>query len=81
LYSSVGGLSGETAVTVGGAPYTITTRYTNSGTPITKATQYAYEQLQALGLSVSYHSWSSSGYSNRNVIGVIPGTTQPGEMS
>lgn len=80
LHTSVSGLSGETAVTVGGTPYTIMTRYTNSGTPITKATQYAYEQLQALGLSVSYHLWSRSGYSNRNVIGVIPGTTHANEI-
>ncbi|MBN1921624.1 MAG: M28 family peptidase [Anaerolineae bacterium] len=80
LYSSVSGLSGETAVIVGGAPYTMTTRYTNSGTPIAKATQYAYEQLQALGLSVSYHPWTRSGYNNRNVIGVIPGTTHADEI-
>jgi len=80
LHTSVSGLSGETAVTVGGAPYTIATRYTNSGTPITKATQYVYEQLQALGLSVTYHPWTRSGYSNRNVIGVIPGATHADEI-
>ncbi len=80
LHTAVSGLSGESAVTIGGAPYTITTRYTNSGTPITKATQYAYEQLQALGLSVSYHPWTLSGYSNRNVIGVINGTTHADEI-
>lgn len=80
LHTSVSGLSGETAVTVGGAPYTIATRYTNSGTPITKATQYVYEQLQALGLSVTYHPWTRSGYSNRNVVGVITGTTHADEI-
>lgn len=80
LRNSVSGLSGETAVTVGGAPYTLTTRFTNSGTPIAKATQYAYEQLAALGLGVGYHYWTRSGYSNRNVIGVITGTTQANEI-
>lgn len=36
-------LSGETPATVGGAPYTFTTRHSESGAPITKATQFAYE--------------------------------------
>ena len=80
LRNSVSGLSGETSVIVGGAPYTITTRFTNSGTSIAKATQYTYEQFAALGLGVGYHYWTRSGYSNRNVIGVITGTTQPQEI-
>lgn len=80
LSASVSGLSGETAITVGGAPYILTTRYTNSGTPITRATQYAYERLAALGLDVSYHSWTRNGYSNRNVIGVISGAVRADEI-
>ncbi len=80
VYSDTGGLSGEWPVTIGGSPYTIATRYTASGTPITQATQYVYERLQALGLDVSYQSWSSSGYSGRNVIAAQGGLTHPDEI-
>jgi PKD repeat protein len=73
-------LSGENSVNIGGSPYTITSRYTNSGTPIDKATQYVYEFMQGLGLTVSYHNWDDSGYSGRNVIGEMTGTTQPDEI-
>jgi len=73
-------LSGVNAVTIGGSSYTIATRNTTSGTPITKATQYVYEFMQGLGLTVSYHNWSLSGYSGRNVIGQITGTTLPNEI-
>jgi uncharacterized repeat protein (TIGR02543 family) len=36
--------------------------------------------MQGYGLSVSYHNWSGSGYSGRNVVGELTGTTQPGEI-
>lgn len=75
-----GDLSGEWPVTVGGAAYTIATRNTRSGTPIQKATQYVYEHMQASGLSVSYHDWSNSGVSNRNVIGELTGATRSDEI-
>ncbi len=80
VYSYTGNLSGEWPVTVGGMPYTITTRYTASGTPIAKATQYVYEFMGGLGLDVSYHNWSRSGYTGRNVIGELPGLTRPDEI-
>jgi hypothetical protein len=80
VYSYTGNLSGEWPVTVGGAPYTITTRYTASGTPIAKATQYVYEFMEGLGLDVSYHNWSRNGYTGRNVIGELPGLTRPDEI-
>ena len=73
-------LSGENPVTIGGSSYTITTRNTASGTPIDKATQYVYEFMQGYGLAVSYHNWSDSGYTGRNVVGELTGTTQPGEI-
>jgi PKD repeat protein len=73
-------LSGENPVTIGGSSYTITTRHTASGTPIDKATQYVYEFMEGEGLTVSYHNWSDSGYSGRNVIGEMTGTTHPGEI-
>jgi hypothetical protein len=80
LYTYDGNLSGEWPVSIGGSDYTITTRYTRSGTPIQNATQYVYEHMQALGLTVSYHDWTRGSTSNRNVIGEQTGTTQPGEI-
>ena len=73
-------LSGVNPVTIGGSSYTIQTRYTASGTPIEKATQYIYEFMQGKGLAASYHNWSASGYTSRNVIGEITGTTNPSEI-
>jgi PKD repeat protein len=80
LVSVVSGLSGEEPVTVEGASYTITTRYTKSGTPIAKATQYAYEYMQSLGLPVSFQNWTSGSTSGRNVIATKPGETRPDEI-
>jgi Peptidase family M28 len=73
-------LSGERPVIVGGSSYTITTRNTRSGTPIDKATLYAYERLQAAGLSVSFDDYYECGFSNRNVAGILPGATRPDEI-
>jgi len=72
-----GGLSGEWAVMVGGAPYTLTTRYTYSGDPIAKATQYVYGHLQSLGYTVRYHNYMLSGYNVRNVSGEKRGLVHP----
>ncbi|MCX7748485.1 MAG: M20/M25/M40 family metallo-hydrolase [Clostridia bacterium] len=73
-------ISGETPVTIGGSSYTITTRNTNSGVPIQKATQYAYEFMRGLGLETSYHNWTMSSSSGRNIIGSKKGTTKPDEI-
>jgi hypothetical protein len=73
-------LSGEIPATIGGEPYTIFTRHTESGIPLEKATQYAYEHLADLGLDVTYHAWNRSGYSGRNVIGELTGETRPEEI-
>ncbi len=71
-------LTGEAAVDIGGEPYTIATRYTHSGVPIQKATQFAYEHLDALGLDVAYHQWEGDTYPN--VIATIEGLTNPEEI-
>lgn len=73
-----GNLSGESLVTIGGAPYQILTRYSRTTTPIEKATQYAYELFQEQGLAASYHAYNlpSSG-ERRNVIAEQPGLAQP----
>lgn len=80
LFNYVGGLSGEQAVVIGGSNYTIRSRYTKSGEPITKATQYAYEFLEKLGLTVSYHDWQTWSSSCRNVIANKTGTGSPKEI-
>ena len=78
VYNYTGGLSGEWPVSIGGSPYTITTRHTYSGTPIQKATQYVGEHLAGLGLAVEYHQWGGVTYPN--VIGTITGTLNPDDI-
>jgi hypothetical protein len=73
-------LSGERPVIVGGFPYTLTTRNTRSGTPIDRATLYAYERFQSAGLSVSFNYYTACSLSNRNVVGILPGATSPTEI-
>ncbi|HLZ18714.1 MAG TPA: M28 family metallopeptidase, partial [Smithellaceae bacterium] len=80
LYAETGNLTGENAVTISGGPYTITTRATASGTPIQMATQYVYERMAAMGLSVTYGNWSAGFNSGRNVIGAKTGSTRPSEI-
>lgn len=53
LYSQVAGLSGEFAVTVDGAPYTILTRYSPT-LGCRQAAEYLREQFEALGVDVEY---------------------------
>ena len=80
VYAYDGGLSGEWPVQIGGAPYTLATRYSYSGVPIARATQYVYEHLQALGYAASYHNYTLSGYSLRNVIGEKQGLVHPDQI-
>ncbi len=82
LYSYEAQLSGAQSAMIGGVPYTISRRYTYSGTPIQKAGQFVGEHLQARGLSVEYHVWGTSGTPSTypNVIGQITGSTNPGDI-
>lgn len=80
LIDRVKQLSGNTPAQIGGESYTITTRETESGVPIAKATQFAYEFLAARGLAVSYHNWSECDIANRNVVGEKIGVELPGEI-
>ena len=73
-------LSGVAPAAIGGAPYTIVTRNTTSGTPVANATQYAYEHLRAAGLSVEYQPWTNSGYNGRNVIATKVGGARSNEI-
>lgn len=80
LGDTVRGLSGAEPVTIDGTAYTITTRTTNSGEPLTKALEYAYELFSSYGLPVEYHAWSSGGYSCSNMIATKTGTLLPDEI-
>jgi hypothetical protein len=75
VYTYTGDISGEWPVNIGGSPYTIATRNTYSGTPITRATEFVGEHLEGLGLTVEYHVWDGSGYPN--VIAELPGQVSP----
>ncbi|MBN1660199.1 MAG: M28 family peptidase [Anaerolineae bacterium] len=78
LSQTVGDLSGEWPAQVAGEPYTITTRYTYSGTPVEKATRYIGERLAGLGLDVEYHTWQAG--RPPNVIGELPGESDSDEI-
>ncbi len=78
LRQYVGNLSGEWPVLVGGAPYTITTRVTDSGEPIAKAVQWTSEHLADLGMAVTQQVWQAG--RPPNVIGELTGSTAPGDI-
>ena len=80
LFDTVGDLSGEQAVTVGGVPVTIATRHTRSGAPVFEATRYAWERLVSYGLSPAYHAWTKGTTTGRNVVVDLPGTLRPSEI-
>jgi hypothetical protein len=71
-------MAGELPVWVDGAWYTITSRYTYSGTPIQKATSWVGQHMAELGLDVEYHNWGGASYPN--VIGELPGLTEPDDI-
>jgi photosystem II stability/assembly factor-like uncharacterized protein len=53
LYDMLGGLSGEHQVTIGGAPYTISTRYSSTDGN-RQAAQWLKEQFEAMGVQADY---------------------------
>ena len=85
LYSYIAQLTGEVPMLVGGEPYTVLSRHTLSGAGIEKATQFAYEHMESLGLTTSYHDWvgctiSNPNISGRNVVGEKAGVVAPREI-
>ncbi len=68
-------LAGELPVWVDGSPYTISSRYTYSGTPIQKTTNFVGQHLADLGMNVDYHVWNNT--TNPDVIGEITGLFNP----
>jgi hypothetical protein len=84
LYCLMRQITGEEPVFVGNEVVGFYNRLTGSA-PFRKATQFACEQLQALGLYVQYQDWetawgSGPTYSDRNIIGIQPGISQPEEI-
>jgi len=73
-------LTGEDAAIIGGEPYTIYTRNSYSGEPISKATRFALEHFQELGLDVSFHKYAFAGNDWRNVVAERPGLRRPDEV-
>lgn len=73
-------LAGELPVWVDGDWYTITSRYTFSGTPIQKTTQYIGQHMtDGLNLDkVEYQIWNNT--TNPNVIGEITGLVNPQDI-
>jgi D-alanyl-D-alanine carboxypeptidase len=78
--STLSQLSGASPATIDGTPYTITTRRTDSGTPIEKSVQYIIDHLKKDGLTVSTHDWALENYSGRNIIAELKGKTNSGEI-
>ncbi len=78
LYAALQNLTGERAVSVEGGSYWLTTRYSLSPTPIQKATQYAYDVFQGLGLKTTFDPYTTPDkVSLRNVVAEQTGLTQP----
>lgn len=73
-------LSGEEPAPAAGELRTLTSRHTNSGETLTKASAFSFEYLNALGLDPAWHAWSRSGYSGSNIAGTQPGTTAADEI-
>jgi len=73
LCTGMAALSGVDAALIGGSPVVITSRHTSSGAPYRADTQFAFEQLAALGLHTEYRTWKWGSTSNRNVLAVLPG--------
>jgi len=79
LLATLNEVTGTVPTFVGGQPYTIFTRYTRSGTPVSMAQQYVYERLLSYGLSPVYQTYGGNP-SGRNVVAEIRGSTRPNEI-
>ena len=80
LYVALSELTGTQPAVAGGSYTNVRSRYQNSGAGVRRATELAYEHFHALGLQASYQAWSAGGYSNRNVVGILPGTVASSEV-
>ena len=82
--SYINTLSGESQITVNNVPYTLVTRDTKSGTPLSTAIQYVSNCLTAMGLTVSTPQWTfdwgGQALTNQNVVGEIRGQDNPDQI-
>jgi hypothetical protein len=78
LTSTLEYLTGERSISLDGGYYTLNSRFSMSATPIQKATQYAYDTFQALGLKTTFDPYTLLQQALvRNVIAEQTGLTQP----
>ena len=80
LVYELAGLTGERPVTVAGSLYTMATRCSLNTHEISMATRYAFEQLAALGLPTSYHTYTYGADEMRNVVAEKPGLAGSGQI-
>lgn len=73
-------VTGEETIYSGGEPCVVTTRRTSSGLPLARALQFAWERLQPLNVNLQFQGWSAGGYTNRNLVATLPGTTRSNEL-
>jgi hypothetical protein len=73
-------LTGEQSVIIAGEPYTLVTRHSYSGEPISQATRYVYERFQDMGLDVVFHEYTYSARPLRNVVAERRGLLRPDEI-
>jgi hypothetical protein len=80
LAAAMNELTGPAPTVADGSYTNIRTRYTSSGRPVLRATAYMGEYFSALGYDTRYQSWSANGYSSRNVVATLPGTTSSSQI-
>ncbi|MBU1692917.1 MAG: Zn-dependent exopeptidase M28, partial [Verrucomicrobia bacterium] len=80
LASAMNELTGPAPAVADGSYTNIRTRHTSSVRPIERANCFMHEYFSALGLPATQRVWTASGYSNRNVIATLPGTTSSSEV-
>ena len=77
LWTAMRELTGPVPAVADGSYGNIGTRHTASGQPLSRALAYAGEYFKALGYETVETAWSLAGYSSRNVVATLPGTTSP----
>jgi hypothetical protein len=80
LYTIMREVTGEDRVVIRGDVNSVPTRHTQRSAALRDATEYCAQHLRALGLTVHYHDWSSSGLSSRNIVGVLGGGAKSNEF-
>ncbi len=73
-------LTGEAPVVVSGQLYTLATRNSLSGEPISQATRYVFERLEEIGLEVAFHEYTYGSNHWRNVVAEHRGLRRPDEI-